>query len=81
MLLQNIGAFELGQSRYDAAFNAYKEGLDYFPDDRELLYGAALSCYSLNMPDKAHMYLNRLGIPDDTSAREFKLLQLLKKKQ
>jgi hypothetical protein len=79
MLLQNIGAFELGQNRHAAAFKAFREGLDYFPDNKELLYGAAFSCYSLDMPDKARRYLNRLGIPNDTSAREFKLAQRIKK--
>jgi tetratricopeptide (TPR) repeat protein len=78
MLLQNIGAFELGLNNYEAASKAYREGLSYFPDNRELLYGAAFSLYSLGSVDSARKYLYTMKIPPDTTTREFKLAQLIK---
>lgn len=75
MLLQNIGAFELGRNNYEKALHSYREGLIYYPDNRELLYGMALCHYSLGSVDSAQTYLYAMGKPVDPATREFKLAQ------
>ncbi len=80
-LAQNIGAFELGLDRYSTALEAYQGGLYYFPDDPELFYGIAYAYYSMGKPDSSLHYLKRIGIPKDTTTREFKLARLIKEKQ
>ncbi len=80
-LAQNRGACELSQNQFKTALLIYKEGLGVTPENRELLYGAAYTFYSLGMLDSAQIYLTRLGIPDDTLSREYKLSQLIKENQ
>ncbi len=80
-LLQNIGAFELGQNCYKEAKKAYRNGLTHSPGDPDLLYGMAFTCFSLAALDSAHLYLSQIGIPTDSSTREYKLAQLIDEKQ
>ncbi len=80
-LSQNIGAFELGLNRCDAAKNAYRNGLSHSPDDPDLLYGMAYTWFSLAKPDSALFYLSQIGIPKDSTTREYKLAQLINEKQ
>jgi len=80
-LAQNRGAFELGLAQYDSALAIYQNGLRYFSDDSELLYGAAYSFYSLGCFDSAVVYLRRVGDITDIAGREYKLYQLIKENQ